>query len=73
MEHPLNKRVATLSIKVESRLYEDFKATLKTRDTTITDSIEAHMRQVVKMEDWVIEFEKMKSAMDFLYPNWKGE
>lgn len=70
MNHPLN-RTCTLGIKVNPDLYQAYKLILKKRNVSVTDDIEAHLQQVINDEYQDSDIEKLKSAMDFIYPEWR--
>lgn len=66
-----NSRTYTLGIKVNPALYQAYKLILKKRKISVTEDIEAHIQQVIDEEYQDSDIEKLKSVMDFIYPEWR--
>lgn len=66
-----NSRTYTLGIKVNPDLYQAYKLILKKRKISVTEDIEAHIQQIIDEEYQDSDIEKLKSVMDFIYPEWR--
>lgn len=69
---PLSKDYA-ISIKANQSLYQAYKSVLKNRGMSVTDDIEKHMLSVIGEQYQDSDVEKLKSAMDFIYPEWRQQ